>query len=160
MLNSEKLIRKIDYLDEKKVYLIISELSQDLEDELRNETIELDKETLKVLKYLIKTLVENDSTFAQKVNDILIKIENQTPKDITIATNGGVFSIPLAEVGLFLSFLLARDLIRAFKPSKEIKETEIDEKKGTKKSKNITERNYNADLIGLAKAYFESKKGE
>jgi len=165
MSSNEKLVRKIDSLKEKAVYLIISELSQDfvdgnIEDEFKEDTTELNSEKLGVLKDLIKILVQNDSDYAEKIENILNEERKQVPKDITFVTEGVVVVIPWMEIGLFLSFLLARDLIRAFKPSEEIEETEIDEKDGKTKSKKIIRRKYNVDLINLAKAYLESKKGE
>jgi len=165
MSSNKKLVRKIDFLKAKQVHLILNELSQDfvegnIEDEFKEDTTELNSEKLGVLKDLIKILVQNDSDYAEKIENILNEERNQTPKDITFVTEGGVFVITWMDIGLFLSFLLARDLIRAFKPSEEIEETEIDEKDGKTKSKKIIIRKYNADLINLAKAYLESKKGE
>lgn len=166
MSSNEKLVRKIDYLKAKEVYLIISELSQDfidgnIEDKFKEDTTELNSEKLGVLKDLIKILVQNDSDYAEKIENILNGKRNQTPKDITFVTEGGgVIVINWLEIGAFLSFLLTRDLIRAFKPSEEIEEIEIDEKEEKIKTKKIIRRKYNADFINLAKAFFESKKGK
>ena len=166
MSSNEKLVRKIDFLKAKEVYLILSELSQDfvdgsVEDEFKEDTTELNSEKLGVLKDLIKILVQNDSDYAKKIENILNEERNQIPKDITFVTEGGgVIVITWLEIGIIVSYLLARDLIRAFKPSEEIEEIEIDEKEGKTKNKKIIRRKYNADFIDLAKAYFESKKGE
>lgn len=168
MLNNEKLIRKIDFLKVQDIYSILIELSpdfihnsgQNIEDYFQEETIKVDQKILEELRDLFKILVKNSDEFAKKIEDILTQNKQQTSKDITIIADGMTALIPLKEIGLFLTFLLARDLIKAFNPSEEIEKTKKSEKDSKVESKKIVRRQYNVDLINLAKAYFESKKGK
>jgi len=166
MSNNEKLIRKIDFFEAEKISLIFSTLNQDFfedtvddkQSELSAETTDLNSEKVKILRELLKILVENSDEFATEIEEILAQNRKNIAKDITIVTDGIAALIEYKEIGTIIAFLLARDLIRAFKPSEEIVEREVNKKDGTTKTKKIIRRKYNADLIALAKAYFESKK--
>ena len=160
-----KLVRKIDYLKDKDIYLILTQLSQyfldnriEINSKIQEETTALDSKKVAAIKKLLKILVENDEVFAQKVATLIKENRDNIPQDISIVSTHGTFIISWAEIGIFISYLLARDLIRAFKPSEEIKEEENNEKERTYKTKKVIKRKYNADFIALAKSYFESKK--